>query len=113
VAARTDGPKAESKSIPEVVSELWDLTRTYAKQETIDPIKGLGRFLGAGVPGSILLGIGTILLMLSGLRALQTETGSSFTGNLSWIPYLIVTVAGGILIALAVLRISRRKGPGA
>ena len=104
---------ADPKSIPQVASELWELTRDYAKQETIDPLKGLGRFLGLGVPGALLLGIGTILLMLSGLRALQTETGSTFTGNLSWIPYLIVTVGGGILIGLAVLRISRRKGPGA
>jgi len=96
-----------------VASELWELTTTYAKQETIDPLKGLGRFLAFGVGGAIVLGAGFVLLLLAGLRALQTETGSTFTGNWSWAPYLIVLGAGAILIVLALLRITKRKGPGA
>jgi len=118
VASRTDLPAAsaaprEAKSIPEVASELWELAVAYARQETIDPLKGLGRFLGYGVGGAIALGIGVSLLLLSGLRALQTETSTTFTGNLSWAPYLIAVAVGLLLIALAVLRISKRKGPGA
>jgi hypothetical protein len=113
VAASSDGRPADAKSIPEVVNELWELTRTYAKQETIDPLKGLGRFLGFGIPGAIALGAGCILLLLAGLRALQTETGSTFTGNWSWAPYLIVVAGGAVLVTLALLRISKRKGPGA
>ncbi len=100
------------KSIPQVASELWELSTAYAKQETIDPLKGLGRFVGWGVGGAIVLGIGVVLLMLSGLRALQTETSTTFTGNLSWAPYLITVVAGLVLIGLALWRITRRKGPG-
>jgi NO-binding membrane sensor protein with MHYT domain len=95
------------------VSELWELTTAYAKQETIDPLKGLGRFIGYGIGGAILLGLGVGLLLLSGLRALQTETGSMFTGNLSWFPYLIAVVVGGLLIGLALSRVTTRKGPGA
>jgi hypothetical protein len=34
-----------------------------------------------------------LLLAMAGLRALQEETGTTFTGNLSWIPYLILFVA--------------------
>ncbi len=100
------------KSIPQVASELWELSTAYAKQETIDPLKGLGRFVGWGVGGAIVLGIGVVLLMLGGLRALQTETSTTFTGNLSWLPYLITVVAGLVLIGLALWRITRRKGPG-
>jgi hypothetical protein len=41
-----------------------------------------------------------ILLSVSGLRALQTETGDTFAGDWSWVPYLIVTavllLGGGI-----------------
>jgi cytochrome c biogenesis protein CcdA len=99
--------------VTEVATELWELSLAYAKQETIDPLKGLGRFLGFGVMGAFLLGIGTSLLLLGGLRALQTETGSTFTGNWSWAPYLIVVAGGLALIGLALLRINRRKGPGA
>jgi NO-binding membrane sensor protein with MHYT domain len=95
------------------VGELWELTTAYAKQETIDPLKGLGRFIGYGIGGAILLGLGVGLLLLSGLRALQTETGSMFTGNLSWLPYLIAVVVGGLLIGLALSRVTTRKGPGA
>lgn len=113
-AARPDAAsRSEQPSIPEVATELWELGVAYAKQETIDPLKGLGRFLSFGVLGALLLGIGTCLLLLGGLRALQTETGSTFTGNLSWAPYLIVVAGGLALIALALLRINRRKGPGA
>ncbi len=112
MAASNDGRRAEAKSIPEVVTELWALTRDYAKQETIDPLKGLGRFLGYGVGGAIVLGMGTILLLLAGLRALQTETDTTFTGNLSWIPYLIVSGAAVLLIGLFLWRVVKRKGPG-
>ena len=72
-------PEPQSKSIPEITSELWALTKDYAKQETIDPLKGVGRYLTFGVPGALLIGFGMVLLMLSGLRALQTQTGSTFT----------------------------------
>ncbi|HLT17332.1 MAG TPA: phage holin family protein [Acidimicrobiales bacterium] len=105
--------RSGAQSVPELASELWQLTVDYAKQETIDPLKGLGRFIGFGLAGALALGIGVTLLMLAGLRALQTETGSAFTGNLSWIPYLIVVAVGVALIALAVARVNRRRGPGA
>ncbi|MSO86718.1 MAG: hypothetical protein EXQ71_04255 [Acidimicrobiia bacterium] len=101
-----------SKTIPEVATELWELTTSYAKQETLDPLKGLWRYLSYGLAGSLLLGIGAVVLLLSGLRALQTETGTTFTGNLSWVPYLIIVLVALMLLALATWRITKRKGPG-
>jgi hypothetical protein len=96
------------KSLPEVVSELWTLTRDYARQETIDPIKGVGRYLGFGVGGALIGGIGVLLLMLAGLRALQTETGTALTGSWSWAPYFIVVAVAALLVVWAVSRISRK-----
>mgnify|MGYP001559955946 CR=1 FL=1 len=114
MATRPDtGTNPGQASILEILTELWELSRDYAKQETIDPLRGLGRFLGFGIMGAITLGIGCMLLLLGGLRALQTETSTTFTGNWSWAPYLIVVAAGLLLIALALLGITRRKGPGA
>ena len=108
MAAQTDAKSSNgAKSIPEIGTELWELTTAYAKQETIDPLKGVGRFLGFGVPGALLLGIGVSLLLLSGLRALQTETGSTFTGNWSWVPYLIATTVLAGIAALAIFQISK------
>ena len=112
-AARPADAQRSDPTIPEIATELWELGVAYAKQETIDPLKSVGRFLGYGVMGAVLLGFGVCLLLLSGLRALQTETSTTFTGNLSWIPYLIVVAVGLALIGLALLRITRRKGPGA
>jgi hypothetical protein len=95
----------DPKSIPQVLVELKDLTVDYAKQETIDPLKGIGRFLAWGVAGSLLLGTGIILLSLALLRALQTETDDHLTGSLSWVPYaaavallLVLTVAAAMAI---------------
>ncbi|MET0728920.1 MAG: hypothetical protein ABWZ76_11555 [Acidimicrobiales bacterium] len=110
-AARTAGSNA--KSIPEVATELWEMAKAYAQQETIDPLKGLGRFLAYGISGAILLGLGVLLMLLSLLRALQTQTGTTFTGNLTWVPYLITVAVGLVLIALALRRVTKRKGPSA
>ena len=56
-----------------------------------------------------LLGTGLVLLALAGLRALQTETDSTFDGDWTWAPYLIV-VAGTIFVMVLALRaIGRHK----
>jgi hypothetical protein len=100
--------QTEPKSMPEVATELWSLTKDYARQETLDPIKGVGRYLGYGAAGALLVSTGVILLMLAGLRALQ-ETGDWFDGNLSWLPYFIVLAVAALLVLLAVSRISKKK----
>ena len=79
--------------LPQLVLELRDLVITYLKQETLVPLRQLGRYVGFGIAGSLLLGLGAVLLGVGGLRALQTETGETFTGDWSWAPYLIVFVA--------------------
>jgi hypothetical protein len=99
----------QPKSIPEVATEVWNLTRDYAKQETIDPLKNVLRYVGLGLGGALVGGLGVVLLMLSGLRALQTETGTTFEGNLDWVPYLIVIVVSLLIVAWAVSRISKKK----
>ena len=91
------------------LGEMFDLVKAYAKQETLGPLRGAGRWLGLGLAGSVLLVIGSLELILALLRALQTETGSSLQGNLSWLPYLItITVASLVAVVLA-LRINKRS----
>ena len=63
------------KSIPEVVQDLWELLKSYAQQETIDPLKGLGRYLGFGIGGAAALSLGIFFLAMSALRVLQTRDG--------------------------------------
>ena len=90
--------------LPQLITELRDLVVNYVKQQTLVPLQQLGRYIGFGLAGSLLLGFGVVFLALSGLRALQEETGDTFTGDWSWVPYLIVIVAlmlGGALVWLA------------
>lgn len=84
----------------DTVRELKDLVVTYAKQETLEPLKGLKKFIGFGLGGALLLGTGVFFLAMGALRALQTQTGTTFTGNWSWAPYLIVVVSLALLAAL-------------
>jgi len=94
--------------IAQVVTELRDLVVAYFKQETLVPLRQLRRYVLFGALGSILCGFGVLFLSMAGLRALQTETGSTFQGNWSWVPYGIVVFALAIGGAVA-LRVA--SGP--
>jgi hypothetical protein len=85
-------PSSQNPPLPQLVKELWELIVAYFKQETVVPLKQLGRWIAFGILGALMLGVGVLLLAMAGLRALQDETGTTFTGNLSWIPYLIMFV---------------------
>lgn len=97
------------KPIGTVVQELYELTTSYAKQELVDPVKGLGTYLAWGIATMLMLGTGTLLLGLSLLRALQTETGSTFTGSFSWAPYGIVLSVGIIVFAIVGAIVTRER----
>ena len=97
--ARRDDKEKKDKSLPGEAQELWQLVVGYAKQETLDPVKNLGRWVGFGMGGALLGSLGAVLLLLGGLRLLQTETGDAFDGNLTFIPYLLVLLASGGIAA--------------
>lgn len=91
---RASSPTAERGApLPQVLQELFQLIVAYFQQETVVPLKQLGRYIAFGLVGALLLGIGVLLLAMSGLRALQDETGTTFSGNWSWAPYGIMFVA--------------------
>jgi hypothetical protein len=90
--------------------DAFQLTVDYVKQETVEPLRGLGRFLGFGIIGSLSLAFGILLLLLGVLRLLQTETGTTLTGHWSWVPYAVVILLGVGVIGVAVWRIT--AGPG-
>ncbi len=74
------------------------LVRDYLVQETVDPLRTLGRCVACGHARLVLRRHGDLMLLVALLRLLQDETGA-FDGNLSWIPYLIVTVVAAVVIA--------------
>jgi hypothetical protein len=93
----------------QTIRELKELLIAYAKQETIDPLKGLGRYVAFGIAGALLLGTGITFLAVGALRALQGDhDGPHFTGNWSWAPYAIVVI-GALAIAAASWFVGTRK----
>jgi hypothetical protein len=86
-------PQARPPSLPQLVLELRDLVVAYFKQETLVPLQNLGRYAAFGIGGALLLGFGALFLAVGALRALQTETGDTFTGDWTWVPYVIVVIA--------------------
>jgi hypothetical protein len=84
--------------------ELKAIAIRYVKEETIQPLKDLGRFLIWGVLGSVFVGFGAVLLLIGSLRYLQWQF-PVLDGSLSWLPYVIVAVLAVIVIALTAWRV--------
>ncbi|MEM8707421.1 MAG: hypothetical protein AAGE98_13240 [Actinomycetota bacterium] len=90
------------------VGDLFDLIKNYARQETTEPLKGAGRWIGFGLLGSVLLMLGGIAMTLSLLRLLQEEGPSWMTGNLSWLPYVFTLLALVATMAVLGWRITKK-----
>lgn len=88
-------------------NEAARLVVDYIKQETLDPLKGLGRYVLFGVVGAVALAIGLVILAMALLRLLQGETDGTFDGNWSWAPYLICTVVVLAAAAAAIFAVVR------
>jgi hypothetical protein len=89
------------------ISELIDLVRAYAKQETIGELRGTGRWLAWGALGGVSILLGLLFVLVGILRLLQSTV---FDGSsaMSWAPYFIVLA---LTIALVVFSQSRIRKP--
>jgi hypothetical protein len=72
-------------------AEFVQLVLAYAKQETVDPVVKQVKALGKGVAGAALMALGTLLLAIGFLRALQTEFGGGTGVASGWFGYAPLT----------------------
>ncbi len=99
--------------------DLIQLSIGYVKQETKQPLVGIGRLLSRGLIAAILISTGLVLLLLGLLRGIQAglafervsnegivERGH-FSGSLSWLPYLFTILAA--VLALGLVGLAARK----
>lgn len=101
------GANDQQKSTGEVATDLWQLVRDYAKQETVDPLKALGRFLALGVVGAVLVILGTVFGVMAILRVLQQETDVHLTGSWNFLPYVVALLFCVVIVGLTARAITK------
>ena len=89
------------------LTELVDLVRAYAKQETIGELRGTGRWLAWGAVGGVSILLGLLFTLVGVLRILQSTVFDGSTA-FSWVPYFIVF---GLTIGLIAFSQSRIRKP--
>lgn len=93
----------------EEAQEIQGLLVNYAKQETLEPLKTLGRYLGFGVAGSLLMFLGVFFTGLATLRLMQSLDTFSGASWMSSLPYVITIAVLGAAIGLIYLSLSRAR----
>ncbi len=99
VPRRDSGLRAET-------SELVGMLRSYIVQETVGPLRGLGRYVAFGLIGAIGVSLGVVFGALGVVRVLQAET-DLFNANWSFVPH----VAGAVFLLLAIALLIRAVRP--
>ncbi len=105
--APAGGKTGQDKGAGEVINDLWQLCRDYAKQEMVNPLLALKRLLAFGLPGALLLTVGIGFGALAVLRGFQTELGGTLDGNFDFVPYVASALATGVAIFALIRQIKR------
>lgn len=78
--------------------ETYELVRDYAKQETVEPLKGAGRWLGFGLLAGFFMSVGIVIVLLAVLRLSQDLILHTWwpeqADGLSFVPYVVTLVVG-------------------
>lgn len=90
------------------VTDLVESVKQYARQETIEPLRGAARWVAVGSLAALSLGLAMVFLALAILRLSQDLGGTTLDGAWSFTHYLITLIVVSILVALSFSRISQR-----
>ena len=95
----------------EGAQDIQTMLVSYAKQETVEPLKTLGRYLGFGLAGSLLIFAGMFFVGLGALRLAQTVdvfAGSSWASTLPYLIAIAVLILSLGMIFAALRRAKKR-----
>lgn len=98
---------ADPREIPQLGSELFDMSKEYLRQETVEPMKKLGAYAGLGLGGAVAFGFAAILAVLALYAGLQLLFGE--LGDSSWYNVLargVTTVVAGLAAGIIAWRMS-------
>ena len=61
----------KTAEIPQLVSELFEMSKDYLQQEAVAPLRRLARYAAFSLLGGLLFALGWLLLAVAGLRLVQ------------------------------------------
>lgn len=89
--------------------ETYELVRDYAKQETVGPLRGAGRWLAVGLAASFFVAVGIVISLLGVLRLSQDLILHTWwpghADTLSFVPYLVTLFVGIVVSAVTWSRV--------
>ena len=91
------------------VGDLFDSVKQYARQETLEPIKGAVKWVAVGTLAALCLGLALVFTALGILRLSQDLGGTTLDGSWSFLHYFITLSIVAILVAVTFSRVSRRS----
>jgi cytochrome c biogenesis protein CcdA len=92
------------------IAQTIQLVKDYARQETLGPLRGAGRWLAFGIAGAILLGAAGAFAVLGVLRLMQNEFAPTFRGRwMALLPYVIALATAVVVAGLAASRIGKKS----
>lgn len=96
---------AETRDIPEMVGDFFDLAKRYLREQTLGPVKRLGRLAAFSVLASIMFVLATLFLSVSVMRVIVAAMpdGAIWSG----LGYIASAVALLVLTALVMWRAAR------
>ena len=90
---------ANTNEIPSLVSELFEMSKSYLDQEAVAPLKRTGRYAAFSLGGGVLYAIGLLLLSFAALRfAGSLLPESDLYSVLAFVVTALVLIGVGALI---------------
>jgi len=90
-------------------SDVVELVVAYARQETVEPLRGAGRWILWGLVSMTFVALGMVIFSLGLLRLTQDLGDSAFDGGFSWAPYAIALLFAVAIVVLAVSQIRKAR----
>lgn len=93
---------ADVRELPDMVGDFFDLTKDYLRQETIEPMKRLGRLAAFSAVGAIFFVIAAVFLAVAGMRFIVAAMpdGAIWSG----VGYIAASLAIVIVTGLVIWR---------
>lgn len=102
-------PSKRRLSSSDQVSDLVDSVKAYARQETVEPLKGAARWVFVGTVAALSLGLASIFFALGVLRLSQDVGGTALDGSWSFVHYFITLVVLTAVVLFTFSRIRQRS----